>query len=207
MLFGISYVEWFGYMASVVVAVSLIMNSIVKLRWYNLAGAGMFSVYGFMIGALPVGILNGFIALADIYYLVQIYKEKEYFEIMELNGDSQYLKYFLNYQKEDVNNFFPEFKYTESEKEVGFYLLRNLTPAGVIFGEINNEEFKIKLDYVLPQYRDFKIGKYVFKNHLETFKKRGITKIIAKSSNDEHTRYLKKMGFELKSENIYEKNI
>ncbi len=207
MLFGISYLEWFGYLASVVVAVSLIMSSIVKLRWYNLFGAGMFSVYGFMIGALPVGFLNGFIALADIYYLIQIYKEKEYFEMMELNGDSQYLKYFLEYQKDDINKFFPEFKYSEKANEVGFYLLRNLTPAGIIFGEKKEGEFEIKLDYVLPEYRDFKIGKYVFEKHIGTFKEKGIKKISTKSENEEHTKYLQKMGFKLRNENIYEKNI
>ena len=49
MLFNVSYVEWFGYLGSVIVAVSLTMSSIKKLRWYNFVGAAIFSIYGFVI--------------------------------------------------------------------------------------------------------------------------------------------------------------
>ena len=66
MFFGVPWVEWFGYAASLMVAVSLMMSSIVKLRWFNLVGATMFSTYGFIIGSLPVGFLNLF--LADAWY-------------------------------------------------------------------------------------------------------------------------------------------
>ncbi|HSV76380.1 MAG TPA: hypothetical protein VLH37_05040 [Bacteroidales bacterium] len=67
----ISILEWIGYIASVVVAVSLMMVSIVKLRWLNLVGSAVFSFYGFAIGAYPVGVLNLFIALVNIYYLTR----------------------------------------------------------------------------------------------------------------------------------------
>ena len=66
MFLGIAWIEWFGYAASVVVAISLMMSSIVKLRWFNLTGATMFSAYGFVIGAWPVGFLNLFIVAINI---------------------------------------------------------------------------------------------------------------------------------------------
>ena len=66
MFLGIAWIEWFGYAASVVVAISLMMSSIVKLRWLNLTGATMFSSYGFIIGALPVGFLNLFIVVITV---------------------------------------------------------------------------------------------------------------------------------------------
>ena len=67
MLFNISWLEWVGYVSSVLVAVSLTMSSIKKLRWYNLMGAAIFSFYGFAIQAYPVGVLNLFIVLANVY--------------------------------------------------------------------------------------------------------------------------------------------
>ncbi|HPG32490.1 MAG TPA: hypothetical protein PLM34_01460, partial [Lentimicrobium sp.] len=79
--------EWVGYLASVIIAASMTMNSILKFRWINLAGAVTFSMYGFLIGAWPVGFLNGFIAVVDIYYLYQIYSKKEVFEILEVRAD------------------------------------------------------------------------------------------------------------------------
>jgi len=68
--------EWVGYLASVVVAISLMMSDIKKLRWLNLFGAMLFVAYGIAIQAYPVAAVNFFIVLIDIYYLVVIYREQ-----------------------------------------------------------------------------------------------------------------------------------
>ncbi|MFT6256577.1 MAG: putative membrane protein [Cellvibrionaceae bacterium] len=67
--------EWVGYLASVVVAISLMMSDIKKLRWWNLIGAGLFVAYGLAIDAIPVALVNFFIVLIDLYYLVKLYRE------------------------------------------------------------------------------------------------------------------------------------
>ncbi|WP_076540477.1 YgjV family protein [Shewanella sp. UCD-KL21] len=69
--------EWVGYLASVVVAISLMMSNIKKLRWWNLIGASLFVAYGLAIGAMPVALVNFFIVLIDIYYLIKLYKEPD----------------------------------------------------------------------------------------------------------------------------------
>ncbi len=66
--------EWVGYLASVVVAISLMMSNIKKLRWWNLVGAALFVAYGMAISAIPVALVNFFIVLIDIYYLIRLYK-------------------------------------------------------------------------------------------------------------------------------------
>jgi len=67
--------EWVGYLASIVVAISLMMSNIKKLRWWNLIGAALFVAYGVAIDAYPVALVNFFIVLIDIYYLVKLYRE------------------------------------------------------------------------------------------------------------------------------------
>ncbi|GGP91942.1 YgjV family protein [Shewanella ulleungensis] len=67
--------EWVGYLASVVVAISLMMSDIKKLRWWNLIGAALFVAYGLAIDAIPVALVNFFIVLIDVYYLVKLYRE------------------------------------------------------------------------------------------------------------------------------------
>ena len=61
--------EIIGYIASALVAVSLMMSSILKLRVINLVGAALFTAYGLLIGAYPVAVMNLFIVLIDLYYL------------------------------------------------------------------------------------------------------------------------------------------
>ena len=69
--------EWVGYLASVVMAISLTMANIKKLRWWNMIGAALFVAYGLAINALPVALVNFFIVLIDIYYLVKLYREPQ----------------------------------------------------------------------------------------------------------------------------------
>ncbi len=68
--------EWVGYAASVVVAYSLMMSDIKKLRWWNLVGAALFVAYGLAITAYPVALVNGFIVFIDAYYLYKIYQHE-----------------------------------------------------------------------------------------------------------------------------------
>jgi len=184
-----------GYTASILIATSLMMSSIVKLRIINFFGAATFSVYGFIIGAYPVGILNGFITLIDIYYLSEIFfkKEKEFFHVLEIKPDSDYLKYFLNYYKEDINKFIPSFEFKPCGDCHVLFVLRNTVPAGLVIAEYQEDDsIYMKLDYVIPGYRDFRIGKYVFP---EIFKQKKVKKIYSVMGNEKHQAYLKKMGF------------
>lgn len=76
-MFGIPVIEWIGYAASVCVGVSLIMSDIFKLRIINAIGCLLFVVYGFTVKAYPVGVINGFCLLIDIYYIVKLKKQNQ----------------------------------------------------------------------------------------------------------------------------------
>ncbi|MBM7071191.1 uroporphyrinogen decarboxylase [Shewanella sp. OPT22] len=72
---SLNYVEILGYLASVMVAISLMMKDIVKLRVLNFIGCALFSSYGVLIEAWPVAGMNAFIACINVYYLVKMYRE------------------------------------------------------------------------------------------------------------------------------------
>ncbi|MBN1499612.1 MAG: hypothetical protein JW982_05635 [Spirochaetes bacterium] len=195
---NLNWVEIAGYAASIIVAVSLMMSSIVKLRWYNLIGASVFSVYGFIIKAYPVGFLNAFIAAADIYYLFAMYRKNEYFRVQHVNSVTDYLHYFLQFYENDILKYFPDFKLKNDKQFVYFYILRNVSIAGVVAGKMDTDGyFRIHLDYAAPEYRDLKLGKFFFRNPHEFFVKMKIKGFIARSHNDEHAKYLEKMKFSL----------
>ncbi len=75
-------------------------------------------------------------------------------------------------------------------------MLRDNNLAGVIIGNIDNQEMNVKLDYVTPRYRDFKLGKYYFIENAKTLKQKGIQVVKASAKEKEHQVYLEKMGFE-----------
>lgn len=70
-------VEILGYAASIMVAISLTMKDIVKLRVLNFVGCGLFTAYGLAIDSMPVVITNGFIACVNVYFLLKMQQEKK----------------------------------------------------------------------------------------------------------------------------------
>lgn len=174
----------------------MLMNSIQKLRWINLAGACLFSVYGFIIGALPVGILNGFIVGIDIYYLIGMYSGKDFFRLLEVRNDNKYLEAFLEFHHKDIVRFFPEFSFKPEMNKLSILILKNMSVAGVILAhQYDEKSLMIGLDYVIPEYRDQKPGKFVYTENLYYFSKLGYEKLYAESQSKKHNKYLYKMGF------------
>ncbi len=196
-MFGIGILEWIGYLASALVLISLLMSSIIKLRWINLTGSLVFAVYGFCIGALPVGISNLIIMCINIYYLVKIYSGKDYFRILPVSGSLEYLVDFLSFYKNEIAKFFPEREYKVDDDTVGFFVLRNMVPAGIFLAKkVGEDTLIIELDFVIPEYRDFKIGKYLYKEQRNYFLQRGYNKFTSFAMNKKHAAYLLKMGFQ-----------
>ncbi len=66
--------ELLGYLASLFVAISLMMRSLTRLRVINLVGCLLFVVYGLIIGAYPVAVMNTFILLVNLYHLQHSFK-------------------------------------------------------------------------------------------------------------------------------------
>jgi hypothetical protein len=211
MLFNIPVLEWVGYAGSVIVAVSLTMSSIKKLRWYNLVGAAVFSFYGFSIGALPVGFLNLFISVADIYYIYKMYSFQESFKSIQVEATDSYLNYFIDFYQREIREFFPAFNSSVlTQKDViVFLLLRNEIVAGVFVGVKANETLAIQLDFVTAAYRDLKPGNFIYKKNIEQIKEQGISQLTCNTTNKFHQKYLLRMRFETPASNsgIFQKNI
>ncbi len=194
--------DFIGYAGSVLIAFSLLMTSIIKLRWLNLAGATLFSTYGFIIGALPVGILNSFICLINIYHLQKIYSKKEYFKILQIRPQNQYMEYFIDFYHKDINDFFPGFcdwfkNNVNTKKDIlSFLVLRNAAVAGFFMGhKIDDETLMVDIDFAIPEYRDFKVGKYIYEKNSSFFTDQNIKWLYADPKCKIHYDYLKKMKF------------
>jgi len=200
----INILEWIGYIASVIIAISLSMSSIVKFRWINLLGATTFSTYGFLIGALPVGILNGFIAIIDVYFLYTIYNKKEVFETLEIRADNKYIFRFLEFHDKEIQKYFPGFTYKPEMNTISFFILRNMAVAGLFLAHRENSHIlKVGLDYVIPEYRDFKNGRYIYHRLRKKFIDDGFDKVLASGSSAKYVKYLRKIGFTKDKDGTY----
>jgi len=201
-----SLLEIFGYVASVLIALSLMMSNIKRLRWINLFGAAAFSAYGYFIDAYPVFILNGWIALVDIYYLVLIYQKKDQFDLVRLKSVKSPL---LNLLKErygkDITELCHHFKWQQLDDSIVLLLFRNMKPVGLfVYKELNSSgKVEVILDYIVPEDRDFKAANFMFSKQDNQLKQEGIKHLVVSAGDDKHAQYLSRVGF-TKQDNTFE---
>jgi hypothetical protein len=171
-------------------------------------GALLFSSYGFLIHAVPVGVLNGIIVLVDLYYLAIIYSKKETFEILEIPAESIYLGRFLKFHNDKIQTYCSGFAYTPDANTITFFILRNMAVTGLFIAQRENGTvLKVLLDYVLPEYKDFKNGTYVYFKLKDQFLAAGFTSVVAEGNNQKYFRYLKKLGFREVATGVYTKDL
>ena len=203
-----NWLEWIGYAASAFILLSMLMTSIVRLRLINLVGCFLFVVYGLLIEAYPVALMNLFIAIVNIYYIIKIRSvNKDDFSILEVRPNSEYVSEFLRFYEEDIKNFIPEFSLENINVDECWLLLKDMKVAGIFMGRrANKNTLFIDLDYILKQYRDFRIGTFLYKYNQDFFLNKGIQHLKAIPAGNQHNNYLKKMGFQYQN-GYYERSI
>jgi len=194
---NINLLDWFGYLASLIVLISLVSTSIIKLRLINMVGATLFATYGVLIGSIPTAAMNAGIVLINIYYLIKIYKSKETYQIIDSTSDSEYFKAFTDHYKDELKTTFKFDPSKLASDHLSYFILRDLVPAGMFIAKaVDSSTLEVLVDYVTPAYRDFKIGSYLYNDNKSFFKAKGFKQLIAKAHVPHHDKYLLKMGFE-----------
>jgi hypothetical protein len=193
-----NWIEWIGYAGSVLVAASLMMSSIVRLRVLNLLGAVTFAVYGALVGALPVLIVNGFIVVVNGVYLARLAgRADEWFDLVRIrHTDNAYLRRFLEFHADDVRRYFPTFDLDALHDPCIAFILRDMKPAGLVIGVDEGEGvMRIELDYALPAYRDLRCARFFYEDRGCDLHERGVRRFVARADHKAHRAYLKHLGF------------
>jgi len=66
-----SGIEIFGFISSVIVLASFMMEKIYMLRYVTILGSSMFVIYGSILGLKPIIIVNLLIVLINLYKLFE----------------------------------------------------------------------------------------------------------------------------------------
>ena len=186
-----------GYVGSALIIVSLTRTSILKLRLFGLAGSSTFFVYSLLIGAYPIAVVNVVIIFVHLFFLRDLLANRdEYFTVLDVRPDSRYLAYFLDFYADEICRFQPDFAYEASGEERAVFILRDLVPAGLFIGRpCEDHSMQVQLDFVIPQYRDFKIADFLYSDRSGVFTDPKCDHAWSYGEAPEHAAYLKRMGF------------
>jgi len=200
-------IEAVGYLGSALVITSLLMTRILRLRVISLMGSIAFLIYGLLIGSVPIIITNVVIMGINITFLWRATRVTERFSLLEVRPDSLYLEEFLQFHHEDILVHQPDWNGEVAGSELTALVLRDMQPAMVIVGKVGEGAMELRLDYAIPRFRDYRMGRFLYDSNASFFLDKGIATISASGQTESHAKYLKRMGFAETETGRYERSL
>ena len=154
--------------------------------------------HSLLIEAYPIDVVNVMAAGIHAYYLRKLIRRKhEVFDVLHVHPDSRYLAYFLDYYRDEITaRFQPDFVYEEADNQFAAFILRDVVPAGLFIGRVHpDESIEAVLDFVIPQYRDFKIAPYLYSERSGLLTGTNCRRVWSVPGADAHAAYLRRVGF------------
>lgn len=190
---------WLGYLASLLLALGLMVNNDLKFRWLNTGGNIAFIFYGTVIGAVPVILTNCLLLSINIVFLYRIYNKKEHFELLEFNNGGILVDRFLSFYQKDIARYFPHFRREQMEGNLNFVVLRDLVIANIFSARTDAEgRAEVILNYTVPKYRDFKVGSFIFDTEKDFLLSKQVNKVFYRQVyNKQHRKFLTISGFSM----------
>ena len=196
-------IEIYGYIGSVLVVVSMLMSSIIKLRVINILGSVISGSYALIIGSFPLVLMNSCLIIINVYNLYKLLKAEQKYHLVDSEANDAFVGYFLAHYKDDIQKYFPGFT-MDNAADKAFIVCCEGNPSNILLGKDNgNGVFEVILDYSTPVYRDCSAGKYLY----AALPSKGVKVLqFAQNSSKEHEDYLTKMGFK-KENGVFQKNL
>lgn len=190
-------IELFGTFASLVIAASLMMRNVKWLRIVNMVGSLFFALYGLAIHSMPVFLVNCFCVGIDAWQLRAMRHSADVFSLLRVKlDDSEYLKNFISFYKNDIKKYSPEFDAAAAAGAEAEFILRDAVPAAVVLYRKRDEHsFDVLLDFAIPAYRDYRNAEYFFSSASRAIAGGQKAELYEKASDPAQVNYLKRLGF------------
>ena len=190
---GETILQLVGYFSTLLILVSFLMTSVVKLRLVNLVGSAIFVVFAFLTKSYPTAIMNVGLCIINIYFLIRLLRAKRLTLMLPIDLDSAYLREFLKLYREDIRSYFPAFDADAPGVDAAYFVYYDMDPVGLTMGNrLADGALDIRLDDTIPKYRDASVGRFLYPHLLG---EEGFTALEFRNASEKHEKYLQKVGF------------
>jgi hypothetical protein len=189
------WLEVVGWAGSVLVVVSLMQARVLRFRVLNLIGAVLATGYNAAFGIWAFAVMNGAIAIIDVYWLVRLLRERHderAYTVVDVGRDDAYLRHFLGVHGEEIARFQPGFALADDAR--GFLVARGDEVVGVVVvRDVGDGVGLVDLDWVTTRFRDFTPGEFVYR-HSGVFAAHGL-RVLQVEPAPQMREYFAKVGF------------
>ena len=135
-------IELIGYFGSLLVVVSMLMTSVIKLRIINTVGSLIFTVYALIIKSYPTALMNFSLVLINVYNLYRLLKVQKDYSVVPVSADEAFYQYFLNRFEKNIRRFFPNFDRNAQYSRM-YMICCKTDAAGILLGNDGSEWFDV----------------------------------------------------------------
>jgi hypothetical protein len=194
-----AWLQVIGWAGSAILITSLLQTRVLRLRELNLLAAVLLVVYNAVLGIWPMVAMNVCIAGINVWHLSRLLRTRHdpgTYEVVGIGPGEEYLTYVLQRNQRDVERFNPEPTWDPAAPgAMAVLVLRAGETVGVVLArDAGDGVAQIDLDYVLPRFRDFTPGEFVYRRS-GLFTERGFRRVVAPRRMRDADEYLARVGF------------
>lgn len=180
-----------GYVGSLLVIISMMMTSMIKLRFINSTGCVFSIIYSILTLSIPVLILNGALFIINVIQIIRHYIIKRNYEVIHADVDGFTLRHFTHkyegiIQKENPS-FFDNFKKANFARVV---FSDDEVVAMIVGKSSKGKELDIYLDFIDKNAKNLKL----FTTIIGELKNEGYKKIAFAHKCPQYNKYYEKIG-------------
>lgn len=192
--------EVIGWAGSALLVFSILQTRVMRFRVLNAVACLVLIGYNAAISVWPMVGMNVVLVVINLWIIRRLLRERHddrAYDAVPIGVDEPLLRHLLGRHSEDLRAFNPDLPSdVAAEAEHAFLVTTGDEIVGVVLSRAGTEpgEQQVLLDYVLPPYRDFTPGEFVFRPG-GPFTALGTRRVVASPGMAASERYLRAIGF------------
>jgi hypothetical protein len=193
-------VEAVGWIGSAVLIISLLQTRVMRFRVLNAASCVVLVVYNGIIQVWPMVAMNVVLVFINLWVITRLVRRRHdarAYDAVPIGVEEPFLHRVLERHAADIAEFNPGLPAdVAGVAEHAFLVTTGDELVGVVLSRAGDgpQEQQVVLDYVLPAYRDFTPGEFVFRPD-GPFARLGTRQVVASPGMAASERYLRAVGF------------
>lgn len=196
---GSILLQAFGWLGSAVLVFSVLQSRFLRFRLINGVASAMLMAYNAALGVWPAVAMNAVLVAINAYFLLTLVRSKrarKAFTYLLDAATGEAVGWFLARHGADVATYHPALAPRLAEPGTQAALLFHEDAAiGLdVFRPDGDGVAELLADYVIPAYRDFTPGEFVF-SAAGPLRQAGVRHVWIGTPSPHQTDYLARMGF------------
>ncbi|MCV2393406.1 YgjV family protein [Actinotalea sp. M2MS4P-6] len=198
------WLEIIGWAGSALLVLSLLQTRLMRLRVLNSVACVVLIGYNAVLGVWPMVAMNVVLVAINLWAIARLLRERHdarVYDAVTMQLDEPFLHHLLERHEGDIRRFNPDLAEVPAadlaaRADHAFVVSTSDHVVGVVLSAVGDDagEQQVLLDYVLPAYRDFTPGEFVFRAD-GPFAALGTTTVVASPGMASSESYLRAVGF------------